>query len=87
VSNLGIDLHTPDRFLTSLWVTDAGAMARMLVNMAAGLKHPPLTAKELVGVLGKNAPRFFKMALDSSDLEAAIEGARDGVPFPSYRPM
>ena len=82
----GIDLDTPDEFLADLWLTDAGRMARMLVAMAAGLSRPPLTVQQLVGeVLRKHAPIFAEMALDSNDLEVALQAEQAGVPLPRYR--
>ena len=82
----GIDLHTPDQFLAELWATDSSRMARMLVNMAAGLRTPPLTVHQLIGQrLAGHVPSFAKTALASGDLELAEQAAKDGIPLPDYR--
>jgi predicted nucleic acid-binding protein len=83
----GIDLHSPDQFPLELWDTSEQRMAQMLVDMAAGLARPPLTVQELVGVLGKHAPRFARRALASGELEAAVEDAEAGIPPSPYRPL
>jgi predicted nucleic acid-binding protein len=83
----GIELHTPDDFLSGFWISDAKLVARILIEQAEGLKRPPLTVFDLVTGLGKYAPEFSQKVLESDDLECALQHPHREVPPPSYRTL
>lgn len=81
----GIEVQTPDEFLTGLWISDQDLIARVLIEQAKALKKPPLSVFELAKGLGRHAPEFSQSVLSSGVLEHVLEQANRDVPPPLYR--
>jgi predicted nucleic acid-binding protein len=61
----GVDVQDPDEFLCRLWDADYPEMVLVLREQAEHLANPPLTALQVVDVLGRSVPRFAARVTDS----------------------
>jgi predicted nucleic acid-binding protein len=57
----GIVATPPDEFLVELLDAGPQAMLRVLQEQAADVRRPPMTLKDLLGRLGRVAPRFVAL--------------------------
>jgi predicted nucleic acid-binding protein len=73
-----VDLLTPDEFLLDLLDLDDSTMARVLMDQAAALRRPPMTAANLVDSMRDMVPRF----VDTFLLRALREADADYIPEP-----
>jgi predicted nucleic acid-binding protein len=75
-----IDLLTPDEFLLDLWDLDASTVARVLIEQAGALEHPPMTVSELVASMVTVVPEFADAVLGRAMWETREEYVLDPAP-------
>ncbi|MBS2026041.1 MAG: PIN domain-containing protein [Deltaproteobacteria bacterium] len=63
----GIDVQSPDSFLSNLFDLDRDAMIRLLADQAAAMKKPPVSLDNLLLALSKLVPEFAKMVVDERE--------------------
>jgi hypothetical protein len=54
----GIEAQSPDDFLTDLFALDPEAVRAVVLRQAAALRTPPMTPRDVVEALGRDAPAF-----------------------------
>jgi hypothetical protein len=59
---------SPDEFLLRLWRQDSGGVIRALREQAAATQRPPLSVRDILGVLQPIAPDFVSVVLEGEDL-------------------
>lgn len=55
---LGIEAQSPDAFLTDLFALEPEAVQAVVKRQAAALRNPPMTPREVIAALGRDAPTF-----------------------------
>ena len=63
----GVVARTPDRFLVDLFGVDPTRMVRIIHEQAAPLRHPPLTADQLLTNIAVHAPHFARQVRPELD--------------------
>jgi predicted nucleic acid-binding protein len=61
----GIEVQTPDEFLSRLWQEDMTGMVAAITTQADNLKRPARTPREVLDKLGDIVPGFARLAKDS----------------------
>ncbi|MDQ2742909.1 MAG: PIN domain-containing protein [Chloroflexota bacterium] len=83
----GVEILTPNDFLSGLWIGDAVSVVRVLIEQVKSLKNPPLTVFELVGGLAQHAPEFARDVLQSGVIQQVLSTSNQDVPAPVYRTL
>jgi len=61
LKTFGVEASSADDFLVRCFSQDEGAMMTVVRSYVSGLKKPPLTMQEALGMLGKLVPNFVQL--------------------------
>jgi hypothetical protein len=68
LAEIGLLVQTADEFLIHQWWLDPSGVIDELLAMAEGTSRPPLTLREVLASLSRNAPEFVELVSRSAEL-------------------